>query len=143
MRNGVTVPPRIAAPPERIRNSIQSENSRRLELSISKKHPARKVGTRSRQCRPKVCLSRCPKSYNLKHFTIRGKFSSNFPGIFLELSCRTPAKTPETSTAFSSFLIQRRVFIRAEKGHKNQENADLPEPPKPRKIQSHLKVTKK
>ena len=30
------------------------KNSRRLELSISKKHPARKVGTRSRQCRPKV-----------------------------------------------------------------------------------------
>ena len=29
------------------------------------------------------------------------QFSQNFP----ELSCRTPAKTPETATAFSSFLI--------------------------------------
>ena len=36
---------------------------------FQKTHPARKVGTRSRQCRPKgsrqVCLSRCPKSQNL------------------------------------------------------------------------------
>ena len=35
-------------------NAIIQENSRRLELSISKKHPARKVATRSRQCGPKV-----------------------------------------------------------------------------------------
>ena len=40
----------------------------------------------------------------LKHFAIQAKFSSNFPGIFPELSSSTPAKTPETATALSSFL---------------------------------------
>ena len=64
-----------------------------------------KVPAVSAQGSRQVCLSRCPKSYNLRHFAIRENFSSNFPGIFPELSCRTPAKTPETATAFSSFLI--------------------------------------
>ena len=40
----------------------------------------------------------------LEFKAIREKFSSNFPGVFPELSCRTPAQTPETATAFLSFL---------------------------------------
>ena len=38
-------------------------------------------------------------------------FSSNFPGIFPKLSSRTPAKTPETATAFSSFLSKVIFYI--------------------------------
>ena len=55
---------------QRVRNLwMIRKNSRRLELPISKKHPARKVGTRSRQCRPKVpCRFAFPgkKSRNLR-----------------------------------------------------------------------------
>ena len=54
------------------------------------KHP----GTRSRavwtQCLWRVCLSRCPKSWNLKHFPIQEEFSSSFPGTFLQNSCKDP-----------------------------------------------------
>ena len=73
-----------------------------------KKHPARQVGTRSRQCGPKVPGrfafpgARNPRICSISRF---GKFfSSNFPAIFLEFSSRTPEQTPETATAFSSFL---------------------------------------
>ena len=73
-----------------------------------KKHPARKVGTRSRQCRPKVPGrfafpgARNPRICCISRF---GKiFSSNFPGTFPEFSWRAPEQTPETATAFSSFL---------------------------------------
>ena len=71
-----------------------------------KKHPARKVGTRSRQCGPKVSGrfafpgARSPRICSISRF---GKI---YPAIFpefSELSCRTPAQTPETATAFSSF----------------------------------------
>ena len=33
------------------------------------------------------------------------QFSRDFPGVFPEFSRRTPEQTPETATAFSSFLI--------------------------------------
>ena len=66
------------------------------------------MGTRSRQCGPKVPGgfafpgARNPRICSIWRF---GKnFPAIFPEIFLELSSRTPAKTPETATAFSSFL---------------------------------------
>ena len=40
-----------------------------------------------------------PEILEFVAFGDSGKFSSNFPGIFPELSSRTPAKTPETATA--------------------------------------------
>ena len=88
-----------------------------------KKHPARKVGTRSRQCGPKVSgRFAFPGARNpriCQHFAIREKFSSNFPAVFPELSCRTPAQTPETATAFSSFLINYPVFSPSKKALNN------------------------
>ena len=70
------------------------------------KHPAQKVWTRSwavsTQGSRQVCLSRCPKAWNLPHFAILEKFLqfSQNPGI----SSGTHEQTPETATAFSSFL---------------------------------------
>ena len=79
-------------------------NSEKAGTVDFKKHPAQKVGTRSRQCGPKVSGrsafpgARNPSICSISRF---GKiFSSNFPGVFPELSCRTPAQTPETATAF-------------------------------------------
>ena len=74
-----------------------------------KKDPAQKVGTRSRTVLTRgsrqACLSWCPKSWNLKHFAIRGSFPPTFPRFFPEFSSEAPEQTPETATAFSSFLI--------------------------------------
>ena len=60
------------------------KNSRRLELSISKNTPWEKVEGSFDQ--------------------VRGRFA--FRGaIFPEFSSGTPEQTPETTTAFSSFVI--------------------------------------
>ena len=82
------------------------KNSRKLELSISKNTPARKVGTRSRQCQPKIPGrfafpgARNPRIYRISRFgqkSCRTKvsrifrifvpnfapnFAPNFPRIF-------------------------------------------------------------
>ena len=87
----------------------------KLEKAVAvdfEKHPARKDGTRSRAVWTNVCGrlafpgARNPR--NVKHFARKEfqRFSSDFPEIFPELSSRTPAKTPETTTAFPSFLIK-------------------------------------
>ena len=78
-----------------------------------KKHPARKVGTRSRQCGPKVPgRFAFPGARNPRICSI-SRFGKNFPAIFPGLSRsfprRTPEQTPETATAFSSFLRSSRV----------------------------------
>ena len=68
------------------------------------KHPARKVGTRPRQCGPKVPgRFAFPGARNPRICSI-SRFGKNFPAIFPGLSSRTPEQTPETATAFSSFL---------------------------------------
>ena len=72
------------------------KNSRKLETVDFEKHPARKVGTSSRQCEPKVpgrfafAVARNPRICGIWRF---GKF---FPAIFPGLASRTPARTPET-----------------------------------------------
>ena len=85
---------------------LDQKNSRRLELSISKKHPARKVGTRSRQCRPKVPGrfafpgARNPRICSISRF---GKYfpaiSLDFLGVFLE----NPRKDPGNSHSLLEF----------------------------------------
>ena len=59
--------------PYRAIQRYYSENLEQAATVDFEKHPARKVGTRSRQCGPN------PKSQDLKHFAIREKFSRNFP----------------------------------------------------------------
>ena len=64
---------------------VKQKKSTRLELSISKKHPARKVQTRSWECQPKVPGrfafpgARHPRICCV--FAIREHFSSNLPGL--------------------------------------------------------------
>ena len=95
--------------PSRASTSDQ-KNSRRLELlSVDfQKHPARKVGTRSRQCRPKIPGrfafpgARSPRICRILRFG--KKFPANFPGLSRS-SPRSPRTDPGTATAFSSFLI--------------------------------------
>ena len=83
------------------------KDSRTLELSISKKHAAWKVGTRSRQCRSKVpCRFAFPEIPEFVAFRNSGQFLQQFPGTFPEFSSGTCEQTPETATAFSSFLIR-------------------------------------
>ena len=137
-----------------------------------RKHPARKVQTRSRQCRPKVPgRFAFPSARNPRICSISrsGKkcFSSNFPGTFPEFSRRTPEQTPETATAFSSFLsiagsfrkpseisgthskrprsLPARETLRKQRqqGKKDCDAADLLEVSKPRKIESSSNVAKK
>ena len=92
----------------RARRARETPVAGRGGLVDFKKHPARKVGTRSRQCGPKVPGrlafpgARNPSICSIWRF---GKiFPAIFPEFSRELSSRTPAKTPETATAFSSFL---------------------------------------
>ena len=84
--------------------AVNQKNSRRLDF---KKHLARKVGTRSRECQPKVRgRFAFPGAQNLECVAFRdpGKISSNFPETFPEFSSGTPERIPQTATAFSSFL---------------------------------------
>ena len=91
-------------------NAHQEKNSRRLEFHGTvdfKKHPARKVGTRSWQCGPKVpgrFAFLVPEILEFVAFRDSGKFFQQFSGTFREFSRRTPEQTPETATAFLSFL---------------------------------------
>ena len=86
---------------------ISRKSSEKLEKAGTvdfKKHPARKVGTRSRQCRPKVPgRFAFPDAQNPRICSI-SRCGNIFPAIFPEFSRRTPEQTPETATAFSSFL---------------------------------------
>ena len=70
--------------------------------------------------------SRCPKSYNLQHFAIWQKFSSNLPGSFLDFfPWEAPEQTPETATAFSISRSETWVPKRGglKPAGKRQENA--------------------
>ena len=62
---------------------------------------------------------------------IREKFSSNFPGIFPGLSSRTPARTPETATAFSIFLIV--AFSSGKIANESDREEQYPRQPSPRR----------
>ena len=115
------LPSRLPPLPER-RRICKAPSHKNLEKAGTvdfKKHPARKGGTlTSRQCRPEVPV-RCafpgapnPGICSISRF---GKiFSSNFPGTFPEVSSRTPKQTPETATAFSSFLTKIFDFLAIE-----------------------------
>ena len=84
------------------------KNSRRLELSISKDTPHVRWGQGPGSVDPRFPASLpfpVPAILEFVAFRGSGKFSSNFPGTFPEFSSRTPEQTPETATAFSSFLI--------------------------------------
>ena len=73
------------------------KNSRRLELSIFKKHPAQKVGTRSRQCRPKLLgRSAFPGARNPRICSIWrfGNFFSNVSGVSRSFP-REPPNRPQ------------------------------------------------
>ena len=95
---------------------IGQKNSRRLELSISK-NTARKVGTRSRQCGPKVPgrfafpSARNPSICSIWRFgknflqAIFPEFSRNFPP---ELPHR-PQKQPQPSRVISELVSCQRV----------------------------------
>ena len=62
-----------------------------------KKHPARKVGKRSRQCRPKVPgRFAFPGAPNPRIYSI-SRSQKNFPAIFPELSCSFPCEPPNHS----------------------------------------------
>ena len=74
--------------------------------SRDKKHPTRKVGTRSRQCRPKVPgrfafpVARNPRTCSIWRFGII------FPAIFPGLSRSFPQEPLNRPTASSSFRTQ-------------------------------------
>ena len=74
------------------------------------KQPTRKMGTRSRQCRPKVPgMFAFPGAQNPRICSISRfgtKFSGNFSGTFRSFPQEPPnfQQTSETATAFSSFL---------------------------------------
>ena len=94
--------------PTRALTRFRSEKLEKAGTVTFEKHSARKVGTRSRQCRPKVPgRFAFPVSEILEFVAFRdsGKISSNFPVTFPEFSSRNPEQTLET-TAFSSFLIR-------------------------------------
>ena len=98
-------------------NSRESQkNSRRLELSISKKHPARKVGSRSQgsvdPSFPAGLPFPVPDIPEYKAFCDSGKmFPAFFPRIFPKLSCRKlPQRSRKQSKAFSSFLSSNGGF---------------------------------
>ena len=89
---------------------MSSEKLEKAGTVDFKKHPARKVGTRI----PAVWTFPAPEILEFVAFRNSEKiFSSCFPGkgTFPEFSSRTPAQTPETATAFSSFLNERKVFL--------------------------------
>ena len=61
----------------------------------------------SGECQPRLWAGLpflVPKSSESKHVVILKSISPRFPQIFAEFSSRTPERTPETTTAFSSFL---------------------------------------
>ena len=93
-------PTEVGLPPSP-ESSLFQKNSRRLELSISKHTPLGRWGQGPGfpgAQNPRICSSsRCGE-----------KFSSNFRGIFPEFSSGTPEQTPETATAFSSFMTSLR-----------------------------------
>ena len=80
-----------------------------------KKHPARKVGTRSWQCGRKV-PGRFPfpgaRNPRFVAFRDSGNF---FQQSSRDFPLRTPEQTPETATAFSSFLTLGNMQETAEK----------------------------
>ena len=82
------------------------KNSRRLELSISEKPPTRKVGTRSRQCRPKVPGgSAFPGARNPRICSI-WRFGKIFPAIFPGLSRENCPENPRTDPGNSHSLLE-------------------------------------
>ena len=106
-----------------LRTLIQ-KNSRRLELSISKNtlHGRWGQGPGSEDPRfPAGLPFLAPEILEFVAFRDSGKFSSNFPGTFPEFSSRTPKQTLETTTAFSSFLIDSK----REKGYQNRASSLL------------------
>ena len=83
--------------------SENQENSRRLELSISKKSRTEgvvKVQAVSTQVPGRLAF---PGARNPRMCSI-SRFGKIYPGIFPQLSLRTPEQIPETATAFLSFL---------------------------------------
>ena len=98
---------------------VIQKNLRRLELLISKKHPARKVGTRSRQCRPKVPGrfafpgDRNPRICSISRF--KKTFPAIFPRTFPEFSSgreppNRPRKQPQFSLEFSGSSVWRALL---------------------------------
>ena len=94
--------------------SEDQKNSRRLELSISKNTPHGRWGQGPGNVNPRFAAGLPFPDRELLEFVAffvtREKFSSNFPGTFPEFSSRSPEQTPETATAFSSFLRGRGPF---------------------------------
>ena len=93
--------------------SLNQKNSRRLELSISKSHPAQKVGTRCRQCRPKVPGRFAFPSARSPRMCCISRFGNIFPAIFPGLSLGTPRTDPGNSHSlleFSDLKVIRRLF---------------------------------
>ena len=77
-----------------------------------KRHPARKVGTRSRQCRPKVPVPEILEF--VVAFRDSGRiFPAIFPGLCPQFSSRTPEHTPETATGNSHSLLEFSDFLSA------------------------------
>ena len=111
---------------------FSQKNSRRLELSISKNTPHGRSRAVSTQGFRQVCLFRCPKSQNLKHFAIREKFSSIFSAIFPQLSSgapERPRKQPQPSRVFLTFTVISREINHCSRCAHDPNYSDSPPPP--------------
>ena len=94
-----------------------SEKLEKAGIVDFKKHPARKVGTRSRQCRPKVTgRFAVPGARNPRICSI-SRFRKIFPAIFPGLSRsfpgeppNRPRKQPQPSRVFWVFSLTVRLF---------------------------------
>ena len=88
---------KIAQPPSKSWRTIFRLHSEKLEKAGTvdfKKHPARKVGTRSRECGPKVPGRLAfPGDPNPRIYSI-SRFGKNFPAIFPGLSRSFPGEPP-------------------------------------------------
>ena len=85
-------------------SSLYSEKLEKAGTVDFKKHPARKVGTRSRQCGPKVPgRFAFPGARNPGICSI-SRFGNNFPAIFPEFSRDFPAELPQRPRNSHSLL---------------------------------------
>ena len=105
------------------RDVFDQRNSRRPELLISKKF-ARKVGTRSRQCRPKVPGRLAFPGARILEFEAcsdSGNLSSSFPGTFPAFSSGTPEQTPANSQRLLELSALRFSKIQCQVGQDSNE----------------------
>ena len=86
--------------------------------------PHRRCGQGHGQCRPKargrfVCLSQCPKSWNVEHLALREDLSRNFPVILLEFPRELPKRPQKSEKHRARELRNLTQELSHESTHKN------------------------